>query len=141
MTRKWPFRFPDEWLDRPVNELRAEHGLVILNVDQRETGVPRRVVSTDTLGDAPVQCSMLPAQRLKGHPDEAMPTPTGAWGLHVVRLVAAAGRHRLTAHATASGPNHGSGGWSDRSLAPFPGKVEAAKVAVLAFRLSGDWRN
>ena len=40
MTRKWPFRFPDEWLDRPVNELRAEHGLVILDVDQRETGVP-----------------------------------------------------------------------------------------------------
>ena len=65
MTRKWPFRFPDECLDRPVNELRAEHGLVILNVDQREPACPPLEWGLLTPSDAPVQYGILRAQRLK----------------------------------------------------------------------------
>ncbi len=40
MSAKWPFQFPDEWLDRPVNELRAAHGLTILGEADRRAGVP-----------------------------------------------------------------------------------------------------
>ena len=38
MRTKWPFQFPDEWLDRPVSVLRAEHGIVVLLPNERDTG-------------------------------------------------------------------------------------------------------
>lgn len=40
MLKKWPYQFPDPWLDRPIDELRREHGLVILNERERATGEP-----------------------------------------------------------------------------------------------------
>lgn len=40
MSHKWPFQFPEDWLDRPINELRAQHGVVILNETARDAGVP-----------------------------------------------------------------------------------------------------
>ena len=38
MSKKWPFQFPEEWLDQPVATLRAQHGISILTIKERETG-------------------------------------------------------------------------------------------------------
>ena len=38
MSEKWPFQFPEEWLDQSVSALRAQHGIRILTVEERETG-------------------------------------------------------------------------------------------------------
>ena len=38
MTRKWPFQFPEEWLDHPVVALRAQHGITTLTPEERATG-------------------------------------------------------------------------------------------------------
>ena len=38
MTHKWPFRFPEEWLDQSVTALRAQHGISILTQEERATG-------------------------------------------------------------------------------------------------------
>lgn len=38
MTHKWPFQFPEEWLDQPVTALRAQHGIIILTQEERATG-------------------------------------------------------------------------------------------------------
>ena len=38
MSDKWPFQFPEEWLDHSVSALRAQHGIRILTVEERETG-------------------------------------------------------------------------------------------------------
>lgn len=38
MSKKWPFQFPEEWLDQPVAALRAQHGISILTIKERETG-------------------------------------------------------------------------------------------------------
>jgi hypothetical protein len=38
MSQKWPFQFPEEWLDHSVSALRAQHGIRILTVEERETG-------------------------------------------------------------------------------------------------------
>ena len=38
MTRKWPFQFPESWLDHPVSILRAQHGISILTPEERATG-------------------------------------------------------------------------------------------------------
>ena len=37
MTHKWPFRFPEEWLDHPVVALRAQHGISTLTPKERAT--------------------------------------------------------------------------------------------------------
>ena len=37
LKKKWPFTFPEEWLDRSVKELRDEHGIVILNTEEKHT--------------------------------------------------------------------------------------------------------
>ena len=38
MTRKWPFQFPEEWLDHSIAALRAQHGIQILTIEERQTG-------------------------------------------------------------------------------------------------------
>jgi hypothetical protein len=38
MKSKWPFQFPEAWLDQPVAMLREEHGVSILTPEERETG-------------------------------------------------------------------------------------------------------
>lgn len=38
MSEKWPFQFPEEWLDQSVSALRAQHGIRTLTVEERETG-------------------------------------------------------------------------------------------------------
>ena len=35
---KWLFQFPDEWLNRPVGELRAEYGMVVLLPNELDRG-------------------------------------------------------------------------------------------------------
>ena len=35
LKKKWPFKFPPEWLDRSVIELREEHGIVVLSHDEK----------------------------------------------------------------------------------------------------------
>ena len=37
MTHKWPFQFPEEWLDHPVVALRAQHGISTLTPEERAT--------------------------------------------------------------------------------------------------------
>ena len=38
MSQKWPFEFPEEWLDRSIAGLRAQHGITVLTDEERETG-------------------------------------------------------------------------------------------------------
>ena len=38
MSKKWPFEFPEEWLDRSIVDLRAQHGITVLVAKERETG-------------------------------------------------------------------------------------------------------
>lgn len=38
MKHKWPFQFPEEWLDLSISELRAMHGISILGGEERNTG-------------------------------------------------------------------------------------------------------
>ena len=38
MSDKWPFRFPQEWLDHSIAALRAQHGIQILTIEERQTG-------------------------------------------------------------------------------------------------------
>lgn len=38
MKQKWPFQFPDEWLNQPIATLRERHGINILGVEERDTG-------------------------------------------------------------------------------------------------------
>ena len=38
MTHKWPFQFPEAWLDQSVASLRAQHGISILTLEERATG-------------------------------------------------------------------------------------------------------
>ena len=38
MKPKWPFQFPEEWLDQPIARLRDNHGVMILTPDERQTG-------------------------------------------------------------------------------------------------------
>ena len=38
MTHKWPFQFPEAWLDQSVASLRAQHGISILTQKERATG-------------------------------------------------------------------------------------------------------
>ena len=38
MSQKWPFEFPEEWFDRSIVDLRAQHGIVVLVPEERETG-------------------------------------------------------------------------------------------------------
>ena len=38
MTHKWPFQFPEEWLDHSVAALRAQHGISTLTPEERATG-------------------------------------------------------------------------------------------------------
>jgi len=38
MTQKWPFQFPEEWLDQPITSLRARHGIDVLMPEERSTG-------------------------------------------------------------------------------------------------------
>ena len=38
MTRKWPFQFPEEWLDQPVVKLRTRHSIITLTPEERATG-------------------------------------------------------------------------------------------------------
>ena len=38
MTHKWPFQFPEEWLDQSVAALRAQHGIIVLAPEERATG-------------------------------------------------------------------------------------------------------
>ena len=38
MKKKWPFQFPQDWLDRPISELRGEHGVTILTEEEMDTG-------------------------------------------------------------------------------------------------------
>jgi len=38
MSKRWPYQFPTPWLDRPIDELRREHGVVILSEEERVTG-------------------------------------------------------------------------------------------------------
>ena len=38
MTHKWPFQFPEEWLEHPVAALRALHGISTLTPEERATG-------------------------------------------------------------------------------------------------------
>ena len=40
MSKKWPYQFPAAWLDRSINELRQEHGVIILNEEERSVGEP-----------------------------------------------------------------------------------------------------
>ena len=40
MSKKWPYQFPEPWLDKPINELRHEHGLTILNEEERWASEP-----------------------------------------------------------------------------------------------------
>lgn len=40
MSKKWPYQFPEAWLDRPINDLRHEHGVIILNEEERWVGEP-----------------------------------------------------------------------------------------------------
>ena len=35
MSDKWPFRFPQEWLDHSIAALRAQHGIQILTIEER----------------------------------------------------------------------------------------------------------
>ena len=35
LKKKWPFKFPPEWLERSVKELRAEHGILVLSDDEK----------------------------------------------------------------------------------------------------------
>jgi hypothetical protein len=37
-THKWPFQFPEAWLDQSVASLRAQHGISILTLEERATG-------------------------------------------------------------------------------------------------------
>ena len=36
MIKKWPFQFPEEYLDRRINELREEYGIEILKEDDKK---------------------------------------------------------------------------------------------------------
>ena len=38
MTHKWPFQFPEAWLDQSVASLRAQHGISVLTLEERATG-------------------------------------------------------------------------------------------------------
>lgn len=38
MTRKWPFQFPEEWLDHSIAALRDHHGIRVLTTEERQTG-------------------------------------------------------------------------------------------------------
>ena len=38
MRTRWLLQFPDEWLDRPVGELRAEYGMVVLLPNELDRG-------------------------------------------------------------------------------------------------------
>ena len=38
MIHKWPFQFPEDWLDQSVATLRARHGINILTPAERATG-------------------------------------------------------------------------------------------------------
>jgi hypothetical protein len=35
MTKKWPFQFPEAYLDDPIADLRARHGIEILSEQER----------------------------------------------------------------------------------------------------------
>lgn len=35
MSKKWPFRVPDDYLERSILDLRSEYGIEILNIDER----------------------------------------------------------------------------------------------------------
>jgi hypothetical protein len=38
MSQKWPFQFPEEWLDQSIFALRERHGIDILTSEERDTG-------------------------------------------------------------------------------------------------------
>ena len=38
MTNKWPFQFPEEWLDQPIATLREWHGIRVLTIGELATG-------------------------------------------------------------------------------------------------------
>ncbi len=38
LRQKWPFEFPEEWLDHSIASLRAQHGITVLTDKERETG-------------------------------------------------------------------------------------------------------
>ena len=38
MSDKWPFQFPEEWLDHSIAALRAQHGIHVLTTEERLTG-------------------------------------------------------------------------------------------------------
>lgn len=38
MSHKWPFQFPEAWLDQPILALRDRHGISILSREERDTG-------------------------------------------------------------------------------------------------------
>lgn len=38
MTNKWPFQFPEEWLDQPIATLRESHGIRVLTIGELATG-------------------------------------------------------------------------------------------------------
>ena len=38
MTKKWPFQFPEEWLDQPIATLREWHGIRVLTIGELATG-------------------------------------------------------------------------------------------------------
>ena len=38
MSEKWPFQFPEEWLDKSIFALRAQHGIQVLSLEERHTG-------------------------------------------------------------------------------------------------------
>ena len=38
MSHRWPFEFPEEWLDRSIASLRARCGITVLTAKERDTG-------------------------------------------------------------------------------------------------------
>jgi hypothetical protein len=38
MRQKWPFQFPEDWLDESIAVLRERHGIQILSAAERDTG-------------------------------------------------------------------------------------------------------
>lgn len=38
MCQKWPFQFPEEWMDESISTLRERYGIQILSVAERDTG-------------------------------------------------------------------------------------------------------
>ena len=35
MKKKWPFRVPEDYLDKSILDLRSEYGIEILNLNER----------------------------------------------------------------------------------------------------------